>query len=136
MNRQRTHTLGKTERLKSRKLIDQLFKQGRSFALPPFRIMLMDVAAADEALKVAFSVSTRFFKKAVDRNRIRRLMRESWRVQKGTLQEQLNIRNKQIVVFIIYTDKALPQYQLIHEKMGVVIKRIVKTTNEKTAADT
>ena len=78
------YTLGKEERLKSRKLIDQLFKEGKSFSSFPFRVVWKYLpSASDSFLKAGFTVSTKHFKKAVDRNRIRRLMKEAYRLQKN-----------------------------------------------------
>ena len=129
MNTKPTYTLGKTERLKSRKAIEQLFKEGRSFSIFPFRILSMNSDDADACLKTAFSVSTRFFKKAVDRNRIKRLMREAWRLQKNALQDHLKCKEKSIAVFIIYTDKELPAYQFIFEKTALLINRLIKNNS-------
>ena len=72
------------------------------------------------------SVSTRHFKKAVDRNRIKRLMRESYRLQKNNLQTVLEEKHLNLAVFFIYTGKELPEYTLIFEKIGGAIKKIEK----------
>ena len=102
-NKQR-YTLGKTERLKSRKTIDGLFKNGKSFSLFPFRVVyLYPEAPASGILQAGFNVSKRYFKKAVDRNRIKRLMKESYRLQKQPLNNLLETTGKKIVVFFIFS---------------------------------
>jgi ribonuclease P protein component len=134
------YTLGKTERLKSRKLIEQVFKQGKAFSVFPFRIIyLLKEVEANEAiqtqnnkLQTGFTVSTKYFKKAVDRNRIKRLMREGYRLQKNELQETVTESNKQLSVFFIYTGNELPDYKIIFEKAGNVLKRLQKICNEHT----
>jgi ribonuclease P protein component len=134
------YTLGKTERLKSRKLIEQVFKQGKAFSVFPFRIIyLLKEVEANEAiqtqnnkLQTGFTVSTKYFKKAVDRNRIKRLMREGYRLQKNELQEKVTESNKQLSVFFIYTGNELPDYKIIFEKAGNVLKRLQKICNEHT----
>ncbi|MEP6675680.1 MAG: ribonuclease P protein component [Ferruginibacter sp.] len=136
MSKQQPYTLGKTERLKSRKLIAQLFSEGQSFSCFPFRVLLKHTDAANEVLKTGFSVSSRYFKKAVDRNRIKRLMREAWRLQKNLLQDVLKNKQQHIIVFIIYTGQELPPYQLVYEKTQTFIKRIIKLINETAVADT
>jgi ribonuclease P protein component len=118
------YTLKKDERLKSRKIIQQLFKEGKSFSVFPFRVIYIEEANPETYLKAAFSVSSKNFKKAVDRNRIKRLMRECYRLQKKNLEKQLTENKKSLVIFLIYTKKELPEYQFVFEKMGTVIFRI------------
>jgi ribonuclease P protein component len=118
-------TLGKTERLKSRKAIEQLFKEGKSFVSGPARVYYT-FTGAGTSLQFGAGVSTRNFKKAVDRNRIKRLMREAWRLQKTPLNQMLKEQNRQLNVFYIYTAKQLPVYQDIYEKTGKIIERLCK----------
>ena len=80
-------------------------------------------------LQTGIGVSSRHFKKAVDRNRIKRLMREAWRLQKNELQESLIKNNKTISVFILYTGKELPAYNLVFEKFTNIINRLIKITD-------
>jgi ribonuclease P protein component len=123
------YTLGKSERLKSRKSIGQLFSSGQSFSNFPFRVLYIlsqpekgDPAASP--LRAAFSVSTRNFKKAVDRNRVKRLSREAWRLQKHLLQDLLVQQGQQMTVFLIFTAKELPEYAVVAEKIKTVITRL------------
>jgi ribonuclease P protein component len=87
-------------------------------------------------LQAAFSVSKRHFKKATQRNRIKRLMREAYRLQATEIKE-LAIANKlQLQVFIIYTGNEIPVFELVKEKMAHIIHRIKKMAHEKTDANT
>ncbi len=115
----------KADKLKSRKAIDQLFAKGNSFSNYPFKVIWLP-ENKENALQTAVAVSSRNFKKATDRNRIKRLMREAWRLQKSTLQEQLQVQNKRLSVFILYLGKELPEYELVYEKTGDIIKRLLK----------
>jgi len=92
-------------------------------------------AADDNVLKAAFSVSSRSFKRSTDRNRIKRLMRESYRLQKNPLSAMLDAAHGRINIFIIYTGRELPKYELVFEKTGLIIKRLIKLSNENTEAD-
>lgn len=71
-------------------------------------------------------MSSKNFKKAVDRNRIKRLMRESYRLQKNFLQNVLIEKNSQVVLFIIYIGKELPEYKMVSDKIELILHRIVK----------
>lgn len=128
-------TLGRNERLKSRKLIEQLFKSGKSFTTFPFRVYYLSQPSSF-FLQFGAGVSNKNFKKAVDRNRIKRLAREAWRLQKNILEESLKGNNKTLSVFLIYTQKELPDYKTIYDKTGLILKKLVKIINETDSSNT
>ncbi|MFM6926589.1 MAG: ribonuclease P protein component [Ferruginibacter sp.] len=129
------HTFKKGEKLKSRKAIEQLFREGKSFSQFPFRVLWKLAGTSAAPLQTGFAVSSKNFKKAVDRNRIKRLMREAYRLQKNDLQENIKQQQKQLSVFIIYVGNELPGYELIFEKTTHVLNRLIKISNENTAAN-
>ena len=134
MQKKIRYTLGNEERLKSRKVIEQLFKKGKSFSVSPFRVVWQyQSEKSGNFLQAGFSVSTRHFKKAVERNRIRRLIKEAYRLQKNELQKSLQQNNKQLAMFFIYTDKEIPAYTLVAEKMSSVMERLKKIVNENSS---
>lgn len=124
-------TLGKKERLKSRKAIDELFQNGKRFTVPPFRIYYI-ITKGDE-LQFGVGASTKNFKKAVDRNRIKRLVREAYRLQKKPLQELLLNNSNALDLFIIYTEKELPDYQRIYAQVEKVINKLSSIISENNS---
>lgn len=123
-------TLGKNERLKSRKQIEQLFKEGESFVVSPYKIYYL-VKKGQPGLQFGAGVSGKNFKKAVDRNRIKRLTREAWRLQKNEMKEKLQAYNKQLNVFLIYTGKEIPEYKFVFDKVKTSIEKLIKTIEQK-----
>ena len=103
----------KAERLKSRKLIAALFKGGHSYLAYPFRVVwlpLPDVIDTGFPAQVAIAAPKRTFKTAVARNRIKRLVRESYRLQKNDFYTKLRTENHRIGLLLMYVAKTeLPQ---------------------------
>lgn len=133
-------TLGKKERLKSRKQIERLFKEGKTFSVSPLRIYFsIDPAVTiDEQkfpLQFGAGVSTKNFKKAVDRNRVKRLLREAYRLQKTTLKEKAITQKIKLNLFFIYTGRVLPNYQLIAEKLTVALQKLGTITDANPEAN-
>lgn len=135
METKQRYTFKKEEKLKSRKTIEGLFKDGKSFSNFPFRVLWKLASTSVAPLQTGFAVSSKNFKRAVDRNRIKRLVREAYRLQKNDLQEYLKQEQKQLAVFIIYVGNELPEYDLIFEKTTQVLNRLIKISNENTAAN-
>jgi ribonuclease P protein component len=133
-------TLGKKERLKSRKLIEELFTEGKNFLISPFRIHYLikkeDQALSEQSLLFGVAVSAKNFKKAVDRNRIKRLIREAYRLQKLPLQEKVKEKKIQLSVFFNFTGKELPDFQIVKEKVDVALKRLSGSINENDPSGT
>ena len=128
-------TFTKEERLKSRKLIEQLFKEGKSFSVFPFRILYIFLENNIAPLQSGFAVSAKTFKKAVDRNRIKRLMREAYRLEKNSLTAKLKLQQKCMAVFFIYTGNVIPEYKDVTEKMQSALKRLNKSADENISQD-
>jgi len=117
-------TLGKDERLKSRKQLEQLFAEGKKITVAPFRISYLILPSEKPSLQFGVGVSNKNFKRAVDRNRIKRLVREAWRLGKNELKEKMKDEQKQGNIFFIYTGKELPDYKLVSEKINSAIRKL------------
>ena len=132
-------TLGKEERLKSRKQIEQLFDKGKSIVITPFRVyFLIDemLNAQRSMFDVQFGVgvSARNFKKAVDRNRIKRLTREAWRLQKNEIAKKAKEAQRKLNVFFIYTGKELPDFKTVKDTVAIALKKLADKIDENISS--
>ena len=136
-------TIGRNERLKSRKQIEQVFAKGKSFVVSPFRIYFDEKLHADHPMlniQFGIGVSSKNFKRAVDRNRIKRLTREAWRLQKNDpiaigLKEKIKTSGKQLNVFFIYTGKEVPDFTIVKDKVAVALKKLLNKIDENNTAN-
>ena len=132
-------TLGKEERLKSRKQIEQLFDKGKSFVVAPFRVYFivnkeLPIQKVESGLKFGTGVSAKNFKKAVDRNRIKRLTREAWRLQKNEIRDKVKETQRQLNVFFIYTGKELPDFKTVKDKVAIALKKLADKIDENISS--
>ncbi|MBX3238447.1 MAG: ribonuclease P protein component [Chitinophagaceae bacterium] len=130
-------TLKKEERLKRRKQIEHLFREGIAVNVFPYRVIYLLQAAhpGDVPLQAGFSASSRKFKKAVERNRIKRLTREGYRLQKKELFEKLLSSNRKMSLFFIYSGSGIPDFSTVKEKITVILNKLMQRLNEKDPAD-
>ncbi len=135
MNTTQRYFYKKEDKLKSRKAIEELFAKGKNFSNFPLKVIWVPHNQI-AVLQAGVGVSSRNFKKAVDRNRIKRLMREAYRLQKNMLKESLEKKQQKMSVFFLYLGKELPEYDLIYEKMGNSIKRLIKLSDESAERNT
>lgn len=127
----RSLTLSKHERLKSKKDIDTLFLTGKAFFIPPFKVFYELKPAGQErpGLRFGISVPKRSFKRAVDRNLLKRRVRELYRLHKNVLQEGIINRSLQLNMMWVYTDKDI----LSSESMRpAVIKALARLQRQCT----
>jgi ribonuclease P protein component len=119
-------TFGKDEKLCSTKVIESLFDSGKSFSVFPFRIV-WDFHKLKAPVQVVFIVSKKNFRMAVDRNRIRRQIREIYRHHKHELFEWCVRENKQVALMVVYNGKKRPEFREIESKIIVILRRLVET---------
>ncbi|WP_024741889.1 ribonuclease P protein component [Tenacibaculum maritimum] len=122
-------TLGKEERLKSKKLIGRLYSEGKSVKVFPLRMVYLQANhTSNFPAQIGVSVPKRIFKKAVHRNRIKRLLRETYRKQKYTVYNSLN---EPYVFMISYLAKDEWAYSDIERKMDKLLNSFVSEINMK-----
>lgn len=124
------HTLGKQEHLCSRKLIDSLFKGGGSRAMSGFPLRMVYAVTerheGEPAAQILVSVPKRCFKRAVKRNRIKRLVREAYRLNKHILADALERHEPQMsaTMAFIYTDSHLHDYATMEQRVRNLLTRL------------
>ncbi len=128
-------TFSKAEKLCNKKLIDKLFTRGASFFNYPFKVIYFyaeanDSFTANYPAKILFTTSKKRFKKAVDRNRIKRLLRESYRKNKSPLYEALDKKGLKLAIGLIYNSKELPLYSEVEKKIIAIIHRLTLEINK------
>ena len=121
-----TFSYNKFEKLKSRKQIELLFAQGKSISSFPVKVFYLPVDNSPlHPVQVGVGVSARNFKKAVDRNTIKRRLREAYRLHKLPLHEHLMAQQKSVAVFILWIDKQLPTTEALQDLMPAVVEKLI-----------
>ena len=114
-------TYSKKEKLKSKKLIEALFENGQSVSAFPLRLMYLPSTFKDGVVaKTGVSVSKRHFKKAVDRNRVKRLMREAYRLGKASY---FNNMSASYAFMILYIGKDKPTLTHVETRMKLLFEK-------------
>lgn len=117
--------LPKSARIKSRASLEQLFASGKSFSIFPIKVFyrLSDSDNIKVPVQIGVGVSARNFKKATDRNRIKRLLRETYRTQQELI---LVPEGKKMDVFFLYIAKELPVFSDLKLVMASVMKKLTE----------
>lgn len=112
-------TFHRPEKLKNPIVIQQLFTKGKSQLAFPFRMVWTENTTPQNtvAVQVSVSVSTRNFKHAVDRNRIKRQMRECYRLNKNLLIDFLSPQHPPLAIMFIFVGKKHLPYKLLNRKI-------------------
>lgn len=122
------YTFSKKEKLKSQKLIEQLFAEGKSVSAFPLRMVYIQTPLDSEVkIKAGVSVSKRNFKKAVDRNRIKRLLREAYRLNKASY---FNNISTPYALMILYIGKDGTDFDSVNTKMKALLQKFTDKVSE------
>lgn len=116
-------TLGKDTKLKSKKAIEQLFTDGKSVRKGPVRCVF-NLIDGDKPHKIGVSVSKRFFKKAPDRNRIKRLLREAYRLNQHDL--MIDREDQHLEMMFLFQSPKMPDYEFVEQHVKKLISELNK----------
>jgi len=112
------------EKLKSKKLLDELFTSGKKLNEYPIKLVYKQLSFEDDVMiKTGVSVPKRNFKKAVDRNRIKRLLREGYRLNKHIIHDEFN---QKYVCMFLYLGKEMPNFEILNTKMVKLLNKLVE----------
>lgn len=114
------NTLPKKERLNSKIKIEKLFKSKNSFIQNEFKVYWDVLTSDDTNISVLISVPKKNVHLATNRNKIKRIIRECYRINKNIL-----IENKQdLTIAIVYLSSEIPEFRLLEEKIKLVLQRL------------
>lgn len=124
--------LPKTERLCSKRQIENLYRNGHRFWVFPYSVcwILRDETEGQPSAQVLVSVSKRRFHHAVDRNRVKRLTRECYRLHKPQLTQLLQSNNCAIDLSFSYSHNEILDYDTLYRKMDKIIDRLGEALRE------
>ena len=123
------NTLKKAERLDRKKVIGKMFTGGagaHSFTVFPLRVVYLTEPELKSQASVLISVSKRYFKHAVDRNHVKRQLREAYRLNKAALLEALAARNEQLAILFIYLTDEQMSTAFIEKRMKLALAKLVE----------
>ena len=125
------NTFSKAERLCSSTLIDRLFSEGnRQISVFPVRMVWL-LADDIDGIQVLISVPKRNFHHAVDRNRIKRQIREFYRTQSSSLKETVALKGKGLALAFLFNDNKLWDSDKLDQRLAQALEKLVETLSEK-----
>ncbi|MBN2662722.1 MAG: ribonuclease P protein component [Bacteroidales bacterium] len=130
MEKQSKNTFPKNERITSRDKIFQLFQNGKPVKSFPVYAKYILVENQELYSQILISVSKKKIKKAVDRNRIKRLIREAYRLNKYILISELQDKNIKLAIVINYSLSVLTDFNVINKSIVKLFARIIEGLNE------
>jgi ribonuclease P protein component len=116
---------GKEERLCNKEHILRLQKDANVFYDYPYTVKWMEISDPKKSgVRILTAVPKRNFKKAVDRNKIKRFIREAYRINKEFLVEKTKLHNKNIIVMLLYSGKKIVSFKESESKIILILQRI------------
>lgn len=128
MSLEADHTYPKNEKLKSKTHIKQLFAKGKTLTVFPIKLIYLKVDKQDALIQAGVAVPKKNFKSAVSRNHLKRLLRESYRLNKAVVFN--NTEDKFTFLFLYLGKESLP-FEAVQRKMVLLLKKFNATTQER-----
>jgi ribonuclease P protein component len=117
------YSLSKEERLCGKKSISLLLAEGNKYFLHPFSVKWIELTVAEiPSIQLLVVVPKRYFKKAVDRNKVKRFIRESFRKNKEVLSALLKEKNKNMALMLLYNSRKIESYQEVESKITLILQ--------------
>ncbi|MFS4455374.1 ribonuclease P protein component [Maribacter sp. 2304DJ31-5] len=111
----------KKEKLKSKKLIEKLFSEGKSVSIYPIKLIYLPTMLPEEVkVQCGVAVAKKNFKSAVQRNRIKRLLREAYRLNKAVV---FNNTKGKFAFLFLYLGKEIPSFKGLEPKMKLLLEK-------------
>lgn len=119
-------SFSKKERLKNKIEIESLFSEGNRFFEYPFNVIWKLDSNSDSTLKMAVSVPKKKIPNATDRNKIKRLVREAFRINKTIIQQPLEAKNVKLHLMLVYSQSSIISMSEIEDKISVTLQRLAE----------
>jgi ribonuclease P protein component len=121
-------TFTKSERLCSKVIMDKMFEKGKVIVVPSFKLIWLKAEeGAGQPVQIVISVPKRNFKRAVDRNLLKRRIREVYRKNKETIYSRIN--GQTFYLMLIFTGKEIIEYKEAEEKIIKLLQRLIPAIN-------
>lgn len=117
-------TFKKEERVTGKKRIEHLFAHGQSFLAYPFMIVFYEYAATSESVSILISIPKKRLKRATARNRMKRLVREAYRLNKNIFQSDLLLDNHRVDIAFVYVKDELADYNIVEKSVCKALREI------------
>ena len=121
-----SNSFGKKDRLKGKRVVSKIFEGPKKYiSLFPFKAFYSISSSNQSQSKFGVSVPKKKFKRAVDRNKIKRLIKEALRLNKTILNNELSKKNVSLHIMVLFNDEKIPSYNLVEIKIKEILKRLV-----------
>lgn len=137
-NQQPPYTLSKEERIYAQKRIETIFSGSESFIAYPLRVVftIRELVKGEPSVAMLVSVSKRRFKRANKRNRVKRLVREAFRLRKYDFADIAELRGISIDLAFLYLKEDLPSFEEIEKAMAKTVNTLKEKFDKKDQNET